>query len=43
MLIPEQALLSDQGQKYVYVVSDKNIVERRVVKIGQRENDLRGG
>lgn len=33
--IPEKALVSDQGQRYVYVVGEDNRVEYRMVKIGQ--------
>lgn len=35
LLIPEEALGSDQLGRYVLVVTDKNIVERRGVKLGQ--------
>jgi RND family efflux transporter MFP subunit len=35
LLIQEAALNSDQGHKFVYVVNDKNIVEKRRIKIGQ--------
>lgn len=40
-LIPEQALGTDQGQKYVYVVNDHNQVERRTVKVGALHSGLR--
>lgn len=33
-LVPERALGSDQGQRYVFVVNDKNEVERRNVRVG---------
>lgn len=35
ILVPEKAIGSDQGQKFVYVVNDKNEVERRNVRVGQ--------
>jgi RND family efflux transporter MFP subunit len=38
LLVTEQAVLSDQGQKFVYVVSDKNVVERRPVKVGSAQD-----
>jgi len=41
VLIPDEAVLSDQGRKYVYVVNDKNEVEYRSVKLGQSIQDLR--
>jgi RND family efflux transporter MFP subunit len=41
ILIAERALQSDQGQKYVYVVDDKNEVAYRPVKVGALQNGLR--
>jgi RND family efflux transporter MFP subunit len=50
ILVPDEALLSDQGKKYVYVVTDKNDkgeplghdrVVYRSVKIGQAVDGLR--
>jgi RND family efflux transporter MFP subunit len=41
VLIPDEAVLSDQGRKYVYVVNDQNEVEYRSVKLGQAIQDLR--
>lgn len=42
VLIAEQAVGSDQGQKFVFVVDDKNKVEYRPVEIGRlQENGLR--
>jgi RND family efflux transporter MFP subunit len=41
VLIPDEALLSDQGRKYVYVVSDKNEVAYRAVTVGQEVQTLR--
>lgn len=35
LTIPEKALVSDQGQRYVYVVDDKNLVDYRLLKVGQ--------
>jgi multidrug efflux system membrane fusion protein len=40
-LIPEQALATDQGQKFVYVVDDKNVVQYRRVKVGPQQESLR--
>lgn len=34
VLVPEKALGTDQGQKYVFVVNDKNEVVRRDVRLG---------
>jgi RND family efflux transporter MFP subunit len=39
LLVTEQAILTDQGQKFVYVVTDKNVVERRNVKLGSSQDD----
>ncbi|AWM40643.1 Toluene efflux pump periplasmic linker protein TtgA precursor [Gemmata obscuriglobus] len=36
VLVPEKAIGSDQGQKFVYVLSAKNEVERRNVVVGQQ-------
>jgi RND family efflux transporter MFP subunit len=41
MLVPEQALGTDQGQKFVYVVNAKNEVEYRRVTVGKLEGELR--
>lgn len=41
LLIPEEALGSDQGQKMVYVVNDKNEAVYRRVKVGPQSQDLR--
>jgi membrane fusion protein, multidrug efflux system len=41
LLLPEKALGVDQGQRYVFVVNDKNEVERRNVKIGPQFGTLR--
>jgi RND family efflux transporter MFP subunit len=35
------ALLSDQGQAYVFVVNDRNVVERRPVTAGQSDGKMR--
>lgn len=39
LLVSEAALGTDQGQKYVYVVNEQNVVERRFVKPGARQDD----
>ncbi len=41
ILIPEKAIGSDQGQKFVYLVNDKNEVERRNVRVGQLYGQMR--
>jgi RND family efflux transporter MFP subunit len=40
-LIPDEAILSDQGKKYVYVVNGENRVEYRSVTLGQAVQKLR--
>ncbi len=42
LLIPEDVLQSDQGNKYVYIVDDKNTVKRRYVKVGSRQERKEG-
>jgi len=41
ILVSEQALGSDQGQKFLYVVNDKDEVEYRRVKVGPFQDGLR--
>ncbi len=41
ILIPDEALMSDQGRKYVYVVNDEEAVEYRSVTLGQSIEGLR--
>ncbi len=41
LLVPDEALLSDQGRKYVYVVNGDNIVEYRSVEVGHAIQGLR--
>lgn len=41
VLVPEKALGTDQGQKYLFVVNDKNVAEYRRVKIGGQHGQLR--
>ncbi len=41
ILVSEQALGTDQGQKFVYVVNDKSQVEYRRVKVGSLHGGLR--
>lgn len=40
VLVPGEALQSDQGRKFVYVINDKNEVVYRRVKLGQSIHDL---
>ncbi len=41
LLIPERALAQQQGQRYVYVVSPEQKIERRNVTVGRRDGALR--
>jgi RND family efflux transporter MFP subunit len=41
LLIPDRAIGSDMDQKFVYVVDDKNVIEKRPVKAGPLDKDLR--
>jgi RND family efflux transporter MFP subunit len=41
LLIPDEAILSDQAQKFVWVVDDQNRVRYRQVKIGTLHDGLR--
>lgn len=41
ILIPEQAVGTDQGQKFVYLVNDQNKVVYRTVKLGQLFGTMR--
>lgn len=41
MLIHDMAILTDQDRKYVYVVGENNLAERRDVRIGQLVDGLR--
>jgi membrane fusion protein, multidrug efflux system len=40
LLINEQAVLTDQDRRYVYIVGEKNSAERRDVKLGPRVEGL---
>lgn len=41
LLVPDEALGTDQSQKFVYVSNSQNVVEYRAVKTGPRVNGLR--
>jgi RND family efflux transporter MFP subunit len=41
LLIPDRALQSDQGGRYLLVVNPDDVVEQRYVKLGQLNGDLR--
>jgi RND family efflux transporter MFP subunit len=41
LLIAAEALQSDQGRSYVYVIDDQNVVNYRPVKVGQELEGLR--
>jgi membrane fusion protein, multidrug efflux system len=40
LLVTERAVGTDQGLKFLYVVNDKNVAERRDVKLGRLSDDL---
>jgi RND family efflux transporter MFP subunit len=40
LLVPQAAVASDQGRKYVYVVNGQDVVESRTVTLGPREGEL---
>jgi multidrug efflux system membrane fusion protein len=40
LLITERAVGTDQGRKFVYVVNDQNVAERRDVKLGRLSDGL---
>jgi len=40
ILVPEKAIGSDQGQRFVFVVNAANKVERRNVRVGQQYGQL---
>lgn len=39
-LVPQSAVQEDMQGRYVYVVDDENIAQRRYLKLGQREGEL---
>jgi multidrug efflux system membrane fusion protein len=41
LLVAEGAVLTDQGRKYVFVVDDRGVIERRPVKLGEVHDGLR--
>jgi RND family efflux transporter MFP subunit len=41
VLVAEKAIGTDQGQKYLYVVNDKNVVMRKNIKVGKLDGGLR--
>jgi RND family efflux transporter MFP subunit len=41
ILVADEAIASAQGQKYVWVIDDKNIARRRMVQLGPLEGQLR--
>jgi RND family efflux transporter MFP subunit len=41
ILVTDRAIDTDQGEKVIYVVSDKNLVEKRLVKLGRAYDGLR--
>ena len=41
VMVPERAIGTDQGQKYLLTVNDKNVVEYRAVTLGRLHDSLR--
>ena len=41
LLVPDRAIGTDQAGRFLLIVDEKNKVQRRAVKIGQAEQDLR--
>ena len=41
LLVPEEALGTDQRGRYLLIVDSKNVVEKREVKVGSQEGELR--
>jgi RND family efflux transporter MFP subunit len=41
LVVPEQAVLVEMGERFVYVVTDKNVIEQRAVKVGPSGEGLR--
>ena len=41
LLVPERALLSDQEGRYVLIIGDNDIVEKRSVKLGDSVDNMR--
>jgi RND family efflux transporter MFP subunit len=41
LVVPEEAILSDQGKKYVLVVNQGKVTERRAVTLGPADNGMR--
>ena len=41
VVIPERAIASDQGTKYVYVVGDDDVAQRQTVELGKQRGSLR--
>jgi RND family efflux transporter MFP subunit len=41
LMVPEQALGTDQGQKFLFVVDDADQVEHRLVKVGKLRQGMR--
>ena len=41
LLVPERALGTDQNIRYVYIVDDQGVAERRNVELGGQRGELR--
>jgi multidrug efflux system membrane fusion protein len=42
LLVPERVIVTDQGQPFVLVVTEANLVAQRVVQLGPVVDGLRG-
>jgi len=41
LLVPDRAIGSDQGQKFVFIVTDQNTVQRRAIETGNQDDGMR--
>ena len=41
LTVPERAVMVEEGERFVYIVNDKNAIERRAVRVGQASDGLR--
>ncbi|HEY7157509.1 MAG TPA: efflux RND transporter permease subunit, partial [Gemmataceae bacterium] len=41
LTVPEQAVMVEGGEKFVYVVNDKDVIERRAIAVGQADKGWR--
>ncbi|HYT93771.1 MAG TPA: efflux RND transporter periplasmic adaptor subunit, partial [Gemmataceae bacterium] len=38
LLLPDQAVMAEDGARFVFIVNDKDVLERRAVKLGQHQD-----